>query len=238
MADPSTDFSAGFSVGFAVGLTGGIGSGKSTVADMFAARGVAVVDTDQIAHGLTAPGGAAMAAVREAFGPEFVDADGAMDRARMREHVFADPEAKRRLEAILHPMIGAETARLARLAHLARLPGRAGQADGGPDGAAGTGGAHPYVMFVVPLLVESGVWRQRVARVCVVDCQEELQVRRVMDRNGMAERQVRAVMAAQATRERRLAAADDIIANDAGLAGLEAQVERLHRMYCEMATGK
>ncbi len=192
---------------FSVGLTGGIGSGKSLVADLFAARGAALIDTDQIAHQLTMPGGAAMPAIRAAFGAEFIGADGAMDRAKMRQRVFADAAARQRLETILHPLIQDECARAAASA------------------------AGEYLMFVVPLLVESGRWRQRVARILVVDCPEALQIQRVMRRNGMSETQVRAIMATQATRSARLAAADDIIVNDAGADALIPQVDRLHAFY-------
>ncbi len=192
---------------FVVGLTGGIGSGKSRVADLFAARGAAIVDTDQIAHQLTQPGGTAMAAIRAAFGAEFVSADGAMDRVKMRQRVFSDGAAKQQLEAILHPLIQSECERAAKSAH------------------------GSYLMFVVPLLVESGRWRQRVARVLVVDCPEATQVERVMRRNGMSAAQVQAIMATQATRAARLAAADDVIANDGDPAALVPQVERLHAFY-------
>lgn len=198
---------------FSVGITGGIGSGKTTVADMFAARGAAIIDTDLIAHRLTAPGGAAIAAIRAQFGAAFLTADGAMDRARMRAHVFSEPAAKGRLEAILHPLIRIEVERAAR------------QAQGA------------YLMFVVPLLVESGPsWKQRVSRVLVVDCQEQTQVRRVMSRSGLPEAQVRAIMAAQATRQERLAAADDVIDNDGDALALVPQVDRLHARYVSMAT--
>ena len=189
-----------------IGLTGGIGSGKSTVARLLAARGATVVDTDAIAHALTLPGGAAMPALREAFGDEVADADGGLDRAAMRARVFGDGElqreAKRRLEAILHPMIGAETMR------------RGAAADG------------DVVVYDVPLLVESsGRWRDRVDRVLVVDCSEEVQVARVVRRSGWSEEAVRAVIARQATRERRRAAADAVILNDGiGLDELEREV--------------
>jgi dephospho-CoA kinase len=192
---------------FTVGLTGGIGSGKSTVADLFAARGVSVIDTDQIAHRLTAAGGAAMPAIVAQFGPAFADAGGALDRARMRQLVFADAGAKARLEAILHPRIRAETEAAT---------------------AAATG---CYVMLAIPLLVESGTWRARVSRVLAVDCPETVQLARVMARNHLPEAQVRAIMAAQATREARLAAADDVIVNDAGLDALAPQIARLHQLY-------
>jgi len=195
---------------FSIGLTGGIGSGKSTVADMFAARGASIVDTDQIAHSLTAPGGAAMPAIVAEFGAEFADASGALDRARMRALVFADPGAKTRLEAILHPRI--------RDAALA-------------EAEAATGS---YVMFAVPLLVESGTWRARVTRVLAVDCPEEVQIARVMARNNLPETQVRAIMATQASRQQRLAAADDIIENGGGIEALEPQIARLHDLYLQM----
>ena len=192
---------------FSVGLTGGIGCGKSTVADLFAARGASVVDTDLIAHALTGPGGAAMPALLAEFGPACADARGALDRARMRALVFSDPAAKARLEAVLHPRIRAATL------------AAADQADGS------------YVIFAVPLLVESGGWRERVDRVLLIDCPESLQIARVVARNGLPEAQVKAIMATQASRPARLAAADDVIVNDGELAALEPQIERLHRQY-------
>lgn len=193
-----------------VGLTGGIGSGKSAAADIFAELGAAVVDADAIAHELTAPGGAAIESIRAAFGDEMIGANGALDRAAMRKRVFADAEAKVRLEAILHPMIRAEADR------------RIGEARA------------PYVVLVVPLLVESGSYRQRVQRVAVVDCPEETQVARVMARSGLSTQEARAIMAAQVSRAERLAAADDVIDNGGDLAGLRAQVEALHRRYVEI----
>jgi dephospho-CoA kinase len=194
-----------------IGLTGGIGCGKTTVADLFAARGASVIDTDQIAHSLTAPHGAAMPALIEEFGPDFATPEGAMDRAKMRALVFSDPGARTRLEAILHPRIREATAAASLLA---------------------TG---PYVIFVVPLLIESGTWRERVARVLAIDCPEEVQVARVMSRSGLAESQVRAIMATQVTRAQRQAAADDIILNDDGLDELLPQVEHLHALYLDEA---
>jgi dephospho-CoA kinase len=194
---------------FSVGLTGGIGCGKSTVADLFAERGAALVDTDVLAHQLTAPGGAAMPALLHAFGPACATPEGAMDRGRLRDLVFADPGARGRLEAILHPMIRAATV------------------------AAAEAATGPYVIFVVPLLVESGNWRARVQRILAIDCREETQIARVMARNGLPETQVRAIMAAQATRQQRLAAADDVIDNDAGLEALIPQVDRLHAFYLQ-----
>ncbi|MET0980515.1 MAG: dephospho-CoA kinase [Telluria sp.] len=192
---------------FSVGLTGGIGCGKTTVADMFGALGATLVDTDAIAHALTAPHGAAMPAILAEFGAGFATPEGALDRARMRELVFADPGARARLEAILHPRIRDATAAAAAVA---------------------TG---PYVIFVVPLLIESGTWAGRVTRVLAIDCSEETQVARVMARNKLSEPQVRAIMAAQVTRAERLAAADDVILNDDGIEALAPQVERLHAFY-------
>jgi dephospho-CoA kinase len=196
---------------FSVGLTGGIGCGKTTVADMFGALGASLVDTDAIAHALTAPHGAAMPALLAEFGPGFATPDGALDRARMRELVFADPGARSRLEAILHPRIREATAAAAALA---------------------TG---PYVIFVVPLLIESGTWAERVTRVLAIDCSEATQVARVMARNQLSEPQVRAIMAAQVTRAERLAKADDVILNDDGIEALAPQVERLHAFYLAQA---
>lgn len=196
---------------FSVGLTGGIGCGKSTVADLFAQRGATVIDTDLLAHRLTAPRGPALPAIRAQFGDTFIAPDGAMDRARMRAHVFADPAEKQKLEAILHPMIRQETERAA---------------------AAASG---PYAIFVVPLLVESGTWKERVARVLVIDCPEQLQIARVIQRSNLTEAQVRAIMAAQVSREVRLAAADDTIVNDGDVNALTPQVDRLHSLYCALA---
>ncbi len=200
---------------FVVGLTGGIGSGKSTVADLFAQRGALLVDTDRIAHQLSAPEGAAMPAIRSAFGDSVLAADGSLDRAAMRRLVFSDATAKTRLEAILHPLIRAESA--ARCA------------------AAGTA---PYVLLIVPLLVESGSYRRRVDRILVVDCAEAIQISRVMARSGLAADEVRAIMATQAPRAERLAAADDLVRNDDGREALLPQVDILHRRYLALASGK
>jgi dephospho-CoA kinase len=196
---------------FTVGLTGGIGSGKTTVANLFAARDVSVIDTDLIAHGVTAAGGSAMAAILNQFGPEFVLPGGAMDRDKMRQLVFSDTAQKSRLEAILHPLIRQETEAAA--AHATGL----------------------YTMFVVPLLVESGAWRQRVARILVIDCDETTQVARVVKRNGLSEAQVRAIMATQAPRATRLAAADDVLQNEGDPLTLQTEVDLLHTKYRELA---
>ena len=196
---------------FIVGLTGGIGSGKSAAATLFEEFGAAVVDTDAIAHALTAPGGTAIAPIRAAFGDEVVAPNGALDRAAMRRKVFTDAQAKGRLEAILHPMIRAEADRRSAAARA------------------------PYVVLVVPLLVESGGYRSRVQRIAVVDCPEAVQVARVMSRSGLSAGEARAIMAAQVGREARLAVADDVIDNGGELAALRPQIEALHRRYLEMA---
>lgn len=199
---------------FVVGVTGGIGSGKTTVADRFAARGVVVVDTDAIAHELTGPSGAAMPAIASAFGAGALRPDGALDRGAMRRLVFADADIKGRLEAILHPLIRSEGDRRCREA------------------------ASPYVLLVVPLLVESGTYRRRVDRVLVVDCPEETQIARVMARSGLAADEVRRIMSAQASRGERLAVADDVIANDRSPAALDAEVDRLHGLYLQLVADK
>ncbi|AXE93626.1 dephospho-CoA kinase [Paraburkholderia sp. DD10] len=197
---------------FVVGLTGGIGSGKSTVADLFAAHGVPLVDTDRIAHRITAPHGMAMPQIAAEFGNVFVAADGSLDRARMRALVFSDEGARKRLEAITHPLIRAETEREQR------------DAQG------------PYVIVVVPLLVESGNWKTRVNRVLTVDCSVDTQISRVMLRNGFSREQVLAIIGRQATREARLAAADDVIDNDnVPFDALKAQVDAQHCVYLSLA---
>lgn len=196
---------------FTVGLTGGIGSGKSTVADLFAKRGAGIVDADEISHRLTGPGQAAVARIAEHFGPEFAAVDGSLDRRRMRELVFENASARAELEGILHPLIREES-----LKQVRESPA-------------------PYTLLVVPLLVESGAMRKHMARVLVVDCDPEIQVGRVMRRSGLPREQVLAIIGAQATRDRRLAAADDVIRNDAGVEALVPQVDALHARYLEQA---
>ena len=194
-----------------MGLTGGIGSGKSAAADEFAMLGAAVVDTDVISRELTEAGGAAIPAIERVFGADFV-VDGAMDRKRMRDHVFADPAAKRTLEALLHPMIREESAR-----RIARASGS-------------------YVVHVVPLLIESPDYRKRVDRVLVVDCPEETQVARVRARSGLSEDEVRRIMRGQISRAARLAAADDVIDNGSTREALRNQVAALHKKYLQFAS--
>lgn len=196
---------------YVVGLTGGIGSGKSAAADLFAAHGVAVIDTDAIAHALTKAEGAAMSAIRAEFGDGVVSDDGALERAAMRALVFADPSARKRLEAILHPLIRTESERCIAAA------------------------ASPYVILMVPLLIEAGDYRKRVNRIAVVDCAEATQIARVMSRSGLARPEIERILAAQATRAERLAAADDIIDNDGYLAALPPQIERLHASYLALS---
>jgi dephospho-CoA kinase len=187
-----------------IGLTGGIGSGKSTVAARLVERGAELIDTDAIARALTLAGGTAIDAIRSAFGPVFIAADGALDRARMREAAFADAGARQRLEAILHPLIGAEVERRAAASN-----------------------SHVTILDI-PLLVESGRWRGRVDRVWLIDCAEALQVERVMARSGWAESAVRAVVVQQASRAARRAAADAVIDNDGiGFDELSIEVDAL-----------
>jgi dephospho-CoA kinase len=195
---------------FVVGLTGGIGAGKSAAAEEFARLGATVVDTDALAHALTGAGGAALPDIEKAFGSGFIAENGAMDRRRMREHVFASPQARRLLEGILHPMI-----REASEAAIAAASG-------------------PYVVHVVPLLVESGEFGRRVDRVLVVDAPEATQVARVRSR-GLAEEAVRAILRSQVSRDERLAAADDVIDNGGDLEALRRQVGELHQKYLQFA---
>ena len=192
---------------YVVGLTGGIGSGKSAAADEVARLGATVVDTDVIARELASAGGAAIPALRALFGPEYFDASGAMDRAKVRERVFRDPAAKKRLEALLHPMIRAESERQI---------------------AASTG---PYVIFVVPLLIESGDYRSRVQRVAVVDCPEAVQLERARSRSNLSAEEVRRIIASQVPRAHRRAAADDVIDNSGTLDALHKRVRELHLAY-------
>jgi dephospho-CoA kinase len=187
-----------------IGLTGGIGSGKSTAAGMLAALGAAVVDADEISRELTAPGGAALPALREAFGVAIVHPGGALDRAAMRALAFSDSGARARLEGILHPLIREGAA-----SRLERATG-------------------PYAVLVVPLLFESGSWAGRVERVVVVDLDEALQVRRTLERSPLAAEEVRAIMATQWPRWRRLQAADEVLWNGGGLEELRSQCARLH----------
>jgi dephospho-CoA kinase len=198
---------------FSVGLTGGIGSGKSLVARLLAEHGAAIIDTDALAHRLTAAGGGAIEPIRDAFGPTVIDANGALDRARMRTLVFSEPVAKNRLEQILHPLIRGEAEREAE-----RLSA-----------------SSPYLVFAVPLLVESGTWAERVDRVLVVDCPVAQQIERVVRTRALTRTQVESIIAQQAPRARRLAAAHDLVVNAGPAAQIAPRVARLHGLYCRMA---
>jgi dephospho-CoA kinase len=193
---------------FSVGLTGGIGCGKSTVAELFAEHGAGIIDTDAISRQLTNSGGDAIAAIRAEFGDDYITAEGSLDRARMRGLIFADANAKQRLERILHPLIR-EQARL----QLEQLQDR------------------PYVIIAVPLLPESPAFRELTQRVLVVDCSESTQIARVIRRNRMSEAEVRTIIAQQTPRDQRLRIADDVIHNEAGLDSLAEQVALLHQNY-------
>jgi dephospho-CoA kinase len=199
---------------YVVIITGGIGSGKTAVSDLLQAHGAAIVDTDVISRGLTAPGGGAMPALVAQFGADIAAADGGLDRDRMRMLVFADPEVKRKLESILHPMIRSEAYRQVQAA------------------------VAPYVVLVVPLLVESNAYRDIADRVLVVDCPEPIQIERTMRRSGLARDEVERIVRAQAPRSARLALADDVVENDAGLDELGARVERLHARYLQWSQDK
>ena len=191
-----------------IGLTGGIGSGKSTVAALFAEHGAGIIDTDAIAHHLTQAGGEAIPSIRAAFGNDYLTSDGALDRARMRRLIFSDTAAKQRLEHILHPLIREQAK-----AQLQQLQMK------------------PYVIVIVPLLPESHAFRQLVQRVLVVDCEENTQVARVIGRSRLTEAEVRAIITRQTPRAERLQLADDVIRNDGGLGSLAEQVAVLHERY-------
>jgi dephospho-CoA kinase len=194
-----------------IGLTGGIGSGKSRAGALFEALGATVIDADLESHRLTAPGGGAMAAIEATFGPEFVTPQGALDRARMRSLVYADPTARTRLESILHPMIRAACDRQVQAA------------------------SGPYVILMIPLLVEAGEPHARAHRVLVIDCDESTQIARVIGRDHLSAETAQRIIAAQASRSQRLAAADDVIDNEGTEDALAHQVETLHRRYASLA---
>jgi len=198
-----------------LGLTGGIGAGKSTVADILSGLGATVIDTDQVSRGLTAPGGLAMPAIEQEFGPQAVSEDGSLDRAFMRQLAFSDPHARKRLEAIMHPLIRQQVGNLA------------SQASG------------LYLVFDVPLLVEAGRrWIDELDRICVIDCEVETQIQRVVARSGLSREQVEKIIQAQASREQRLAVAHDVILNgkDISNENLRHQVLVLHERWCNLET--
>ena len=196
---------------FCIGLTGGIGCGKSTVAQLFAELGVTIIDTDAVSHALSQPGSAGFDAIIQRFGSGFRQADGTLDRAKLRTLVFSDADAKRALESILHPMIYAKV-----LEAISLCP------------------AH-YVIIVVPLLFETAQYQALIQRSVVVDCPEESQIIRTVKRSGLAESDVRIIMAHQLPRAARLTRADDIIRNENDLGALRTQVAALHVEYLSLA---
>jgi dephospho-CoA kinase len=208
---------------FVVAITGGIGSGKSTVAQLFGVQGISVIDTDALAHGLTIPGGTAISAISAAFGPNYIEADGRMNRTAMRELVFSNPSAKLKLESILHPLIRAASTQAMSQAAL----------------------KSPYVMVDIPLLVETAEhqdsWAKRADRILVVDCPVEMQIQRVIGRSlsrtgkAMPVAQVQAIIDKQATREAKIALANDVIVNDKSAAELDSQVLALHNLYLRLS---
>ena len=198
---------------FRVGLTGGIASGKSTAAKFFGALGVPILDSDQIARDVVEPGQPPLERLVERFGPAILTPDGHLDRPALRDIVFSDPKARADLEALTHPAIGAA------------MEARSAAAGG------------PYQILVIPLLVEKNLGAH-VDRVLVVDCDEELQIRRLRDRDGSTPQQVQAILRAQAPRAARLQAADDVISNDAGMSAVRDQVAALHARYLELAAGR
>lgn len=191
-----------------IGLTGGIGSGKTAVSNVLAQLGAGIIDTDLIAHQITAPNGKAIPRIQEYFGAEFMDAKGALDRTKMRSLVFQNPEAKKALEDITHPLIRQETIKQAYQL-----------ADAG----------FPYLVFVVPLLIESGGWNEQIDHLVVVDCPEEIQIQRVMQRSNLSRDEVDLILKAQTSRQTRLAAANTIIENHGKLTELNGPVELLHQ---------
>jgi dephospho-CoA kinase len=194
---------------FRLGLTGGIGSGKSTVGQMLVDAGAALVDADAISRSVTAPGGSALSAIAQAFGSDYITAEGALDRDRMRTLVFSDATAKQRLETIIHPLVSLATQAQAKAAVEA---------------------GHKLLVFDVPLLVESGRWRSQLDGVLVVDCETATQIKRVVARNGLSTEAVQGIIQAQAPRAQRLAAADWVIFNDGlSLEAVRAEVHQIMR---------
>jgi dephospho-CoA kinase len=196
-----------------LGVTGGIGSGKSSVAEMLSKSGAWIVDADLIAHQITSPNGIAIEAISKTFGNEFINPDKSLNRIKMRELVFKDSLAKRRLEAITHPLIRKKTIEEAQKGLLSKVP---------------------YLVFVVPLLIESGTWAEYLDHIAVVDCDEELQIKRVMERSKLNREDVISIMANQAKRGDRLKIADTVINNSGDLADLEQQVKKLHQKMLDL----
>ena len=196
-----------------VGLTGGIGSGKTAVSDQLAQLGAGVVDTDLIAHLITAPNGTAIPFIQNQFGPEFIDSNGALDRAKMRSLVFAEPKARKALEAITHPLIRDEAVSQAKALIEIKVP---------------------YLVFVVPLLIESGNWLSLLDYLVVVDCPEEAQIERVMHRSKLSRSEVERIIQAQASRQDRMTHADMVIENQGSLHSLQAEVLKLHQKILQI----
>ncbi len=196
-----------------VGLTGGIGSGKTAVSDQLFQLGAGIVDTDLIAHEITAPNGTAIPFIQKQFGAEFIGSSGALDRAKMRKLVFADPNARKALETITHPLIQQETIRQAKQLIEQKVP---------------------YLLFVVPLLIESGKWLSLLDYLVVVDCPEEVQIERVMHRSKLPRNEVEGILEAQASRQERIAHADRVIENQGSLISLQAEVLKLHQKILEI----
>lgn len=197
---------------FIVGLTGGIGSGKSKASEFFASHNIDIIDTDQVSHTVTQPQGVAIQPIKEAFGDVYITAEGALDRAKMRERVFSDDESRKKLEAILHPLIQQEVSHQIKLTQ------------------------SPYAIIVVPLLVETGSYRDKIQRILVIDCDEAQQISRTMIRSKLDEQTVRDIMAIQAFRQERLTHADDVITNNQDLTFLQKQVDDLHKKYLALAS--
>ena len=196
-----------------VGLTGGIGSGKTAISDQLAQLGAGVVDTDLIAHLITAPNGTAIPFIQKQFGSEFIDSNGALDRAKMRSLVFADPQTRKALEAITHPLIREETISQAKALMEINVP---------------------YLVFVIPLLIESGNWLPLLDYLIVVDCPEEAQIERVMHRSKLSRSEIERIIQAQASRQERMTHADMVIENQGGLDGLQAEVLKLHQKILQI----
>ncbi len=196
-----------------IGLTGGIGSGKTAVSDLLGKLGAGIVDTDVIAHQITAPKGIAIPAIEQQFGANYLDANGALDRDKMRALVFAKPEARKTLEAITHPLIRQETIKQAELLIAKGVP---------------------YLVFVVPLLIESGSWQGLIDYLVVVDCPEEVQITRVMQRSNLPRSEVERILKAQTSRKDRLARADIVIENQGSFEELDTEVNRLHQKILQI----
>ena len=193
-----------------IGLTGGIGSGKTSSTKFFTAEGVTVIDTDTIAHELTEPQGVAIPNIQKSFDSSFITADGKLDRKKMRSMIFSDTNSKKKLEAILHPLIKTEVIRRIEIA------------------------SSPYIIIVVPLLLETNSYCETVTRILVIDCNEECQITRTISRGELSEQEVRAIMATQKSRQERLNQADDVIVNNTDISHLQRQVKIQHNKYLSL----